>query len=610
MGHIIVLDENTTNKIAAGEVIEKPASVVKELVENSIDANSSSIHIDIEKGGIALIRVIDNGDGIEHDDVEMAFERHATSKITGSENLDNIKTLGFRGEALASIASVSKVRLATKTRGGDFGMEAVIEGGNIKSVQKTGCREGTSISVRELFYNTPARYKFLKQDATEARYITDMVNRIAIGNPHISFRVTSKGAGILHTPGNNDLLSAIYSLYGKEIAANCIQIESEDSNIKIRGYIGNSAIARASRKNQTFFVNSRYIKSSLIASALAEAYRNYLIKGKFPFAVLFIDVPPQIVDVNVHPTKIDVRFANEQNVFRAIYHCVRQALSKGVSLTQESHEGIAEPLLNYSQPEIGGREDNLKKPSDGKTNPDAPNYKADLKYDKNSKLPGFDIENKTYLKTNDNKDKPAYPKEAEDKKNMFSGSIFLGQLFNTYILIEQGEKLLLVDQHAAHERIIYDKLKKNMNNMENFNQSLIPPVVIEINPAEIGLINENKELFEQLGFRYEKFGNNSILLRSVPYDRKVKDIKEEFTKLIDAFFEIHNKKYEEILNETLYRIACTNAIKAGKVMGAPEVESLLQRLSKTDNPLTCPHGRPVTVKINKLEIEKMFKRKL
>jgi DNA mismatch repair protein MutL len=326
MGKIFVLDENTANKIAAGEVIERPASVVKELLENSIDAGATVITVEIAKGGIALIKVTDNGNGIEQDDVRTAFERHATSKIRNAESLNTISTLGFRGEALASIAAVSKVVMVTRTAAAGYGTRIEIEGGRIKETGKTGCPEGTSISVRELFYNTPARYKFLKNNSTEARYVTDVVNKIALGNPQVSIRYFSDSVEILHTPGNNDLLSTIYCIYGKQTVDNCIRLEGENETMKVEGFIGFPSIARSNRAGQSFYVNGRYVKSPLLTSAADEAYKTFLMKGKHPFIVLKATTSFELVDVNVHPTKLQVRFYNEQEIFRLVYHSIRNAL--------------------------------------------------------------------------------------------------------------------------------------------------------------------------------------------------------------------------------------------------------------------------------------------
>jgi DNA mismatch repair protein MutL len=707
MGKIIVLDENTSNKIAAGEVIERPASVVKELLENSIDAGATSISVEIKNGGITFIKINDNGSGIDEDDVELAFERHATSKIKNSEDLESIATLGFRGEALASIASVASVELTSRVKSNQHGTLIKIKGGKVKEVNKTGCPVGTTFVVKDLFYNTPARFKFLKKDSTEAGYISDIITRVALAKPHIALKLVSNNTLLVHTPGNNDLLSVIYSIYGKETSKNVIEINYTDNKVKMTGYAGKTDIARSSRTNQSIFVNGRYIKSKLISSAIDEAYKTYLLKNKYAFIVLSLEINPMLIDVNVHPTKMDIRFSDEQEIFRSVYHAISSALigkdlSKNLQPDKHEHNPFKfnnepSPKLNYSQQNI-----NLNSPYLKEQNPK--NLKSEFNFeiersnvskdkiledktsDKTSEdiaLKDFSIEDKT-SKFNTIEDKASKDNDIENKaseynilqektslnyfigepsqnnrnlsddtnralnsedilstnvlsknktfeesnlpqkdiinsstyenseykKNQvnFDNSIIIGQLFSTYILLQNENELVLIDQHAAHERIRYEYFREKYKNNESLSQELISPIVIELTNHEIKFLIEEQEFFDRLGFKYEDFGNNSIILRSVPLSDEGVSIKIAFLEVIDTIISKGKQDYKKIADETIYTIACKSAVKANKKMNELEIRSLIKELSTIDNPYTCPHGRPTIIKLTKYELEKMFKR--
>jgi len=583
MGKIIILDENTSNMIAAGEVVERPASVVKELIENSIDAGADNISIEIKNGGISYIKIADNGTGIDEDDIEIAFERHSTSKIKSSEDLESISTLGFRGEALASIAAVSHVQLTTRTRNRPYGMYFEIRGGRIIEAKQTGCPTGTTFVVRDLFFNTPARYKFLKKDSTESGYVSDIITRIALGNPHISFRFTSNGSGIIHTPGNNDLLSVIFSIYGRETAKEIIAVDYQDNSIKITGYAGKPGIARANRNHQSIFVNGRYVKSKIIISAVDEAYKTFLMKNKYAFVVLKIETNPLLIDVNVHPAKMEIRFSNEQDIFRSVYHAVNNALLGRT-------DGTAADILKKSEETFKFRNklDELE------------NNKAEQKL------------NDRYNKANEciNEAESDYRGEAEEiqEENRFEDAKIIGQIFSTYIILQWGDRVLLMDQHAAHERINYEKMKMNYSNNEPIAQVLLTPVVLELTPSELRFLNENGAFFNRMGFTFEVFGNNSIILRSVPCKETGSDIKAVFLEVLDFAESSGNKDFNMIADEALYTIACKAAVKANTKLDSVEIRNLLKELSKLENPYTCPHGRPTVIEITKHELERMFKR--
>jgi len=697
MSKIVVLDENTSNQIAAGEVVERPASVVKELVENSIDAGSSNITVEINNGGISMIKVADNGKGIDEDDVEIAFERHSTSKIRKPDDLESICTLGFRGEALASIASVALVELTTRIKEKQYGKYITIQGGVVQEVRQTGCPVGTTFIVRDLFYNTPARYKFLKKDATEAGYISDMVNRIALGNKHISMKLVNNRKTVVYTPGNNDLLSAIFSIYGKDTAKEVLEVKYKDEKVEIEGYAGKPEIARSNRNYQSIYINGRYIKNKTISAAIDEAYKTYLMKHKFAFVVLHIKLNPILVDVNVHPTKMEVRFSDEQAIFRAVYHAINNALlSKSLIRNVEINEKPKNsfrfeqnklPKKDFVQEDLKLKpnlsEDKLAKEifknekniDFNEINANISSTKTDNKDEKDIKKANSDnellnkthnkdyndsfnketqrevvldsnneanrhlnqvvneTENKLYneninlnsserkieditdTKTNETKETIKDNNDVKEKddreqeKNQLLNSRIIGQVFSTYILLQNGDNLLLIDQHAAHERIMFEKLKQKYRKNEDLAQFLLSPVVVELTNQEVKLIEENREKLNKLGFAFENFGNNSIVLRSVPVllaDNA--STKDSFFEVLDSILSGRQKENILVEEEALYTLACKSAVKANKKLDELEIKKVIDDLNKIDNPYTCPHGRPTIIKITKYEFEKMFKR--
>ncbi len=709
MGRIIVLDENTSNKIAAGEVVEKPASVVKELVENSIDAGATSISIDIKNGGISYIKVTDNGSGMDEDDVEIAFERHATSKIKRAEDLESIVTMGFRGEALASIAAVSSVELQTRAAGNTYGMYVHISGGTFKEVRQTGCPVGTTFIIRNLFYNTPARYKFLKKDSTEAGYISDAISRIALGNPDISFRLTSGKTVLLHTPGNNDLKSAIYSIYGKEIIKELMEVSYQDDKYNITGYIGKPEAARANRNYQSLYINKRYVKSRLVSYAVEQAYSSILMKNKFPFFVLNIELNPLLVDANVSPAKTEVRFAEESYLSRAIYMAISKALSSDtlfnpVTVSNRDREIFkfknVDPKPEYIQEELGselktvnepktvsgpktvggqgmvtssqetGRESKytedheiklftealkpLVRTDIGKlrltqTGAEIPTQRvAETPTQKVSETPTNEVEETISQKITVTTTQTETETETlshtvmPEVTNTYSNSLneglpiketdgieiidtvdnnkihkkdpdllamkYIGQAFSTYIILQNGDELVLVDQHAAHERIIYEKLKVKYEEKENTTQLLLEPVVIQYQAFELNEIWSNQELLAKIGFIYEDFGNNSIIIRGIPYLLEGCSPKDVFLELTDKILSSLKPVSTPLADEIIHTVACKAAIKANKKLDNSEVDQLLAELSQAGSRYTCPHGRPTVIRLTKYEIEKMFKR--
>lgn len=665
MGKIIILDENTANKIAAGEVIERPASVIKELVENSIDAGATSVSVEIRNGGISFIRVIDNGSGLAMDDAEIAFERHATSKIRRADDLESISSMGFRGEALASIAAVSFVQMSTRTKEAVQGISIDVKGGSILDVKPAGCPTGTSITVRELFFNTPARYKFMKKDTTEAGYITDVLSRIALGYPDISFKLVSGGTLLLHTPGNGDLKSAIFSVYGADTAKQLIEINYDDGRVKITGYTGRAELSRSNRGQQSIYINRRYIRSKTITSALDAAYATFLMKNRYAFALLDIRTNPALVDVNVHPSKMEVKFSSEQDIYRAVFHAVNGALlnqstvrtlpgfdQPGKDAYHLNEKGTGKPA--YTQQTFGQTPYNPIHTQPGfKPASAAPAYsqkdfelvRIELERRRTDAIAGIHANgaveeqnagyeasraaadtvkemnhaDETIEKIADVTRAAADAVEAEEDiltqvipseavPSLFAGTRVIGQAFSTYILLERGDELLLLDQHAAHERIRYEELSEAFKKNEPLQQTLLSVISVELSGSEYQFAMNEAEFFRKLGFTYESFGTHSIILRTIPSDEKGIDISGVFLEIIDFVMNGSVGQRNAIADEVLYRMACKSAVKANKKLDEREIEALLNRLAALENPYTCPHGRPAILKLRKVEMEKLFKR--
>ena len=623
MGKIIILDEHTANKIAAGEVVERPASIVKELCENSIDAGAAAITVEIKNGGISLIKVVDNGSGISKDDVEIAFEKHSTSKIRNADDLNSIATMGFRGEALASIASVSRVELITRMAEDLEGSKIKVDGGNVGEREEVGCPVGTGISVRDLFFNTPARYKFLKKDYTEAGYVEDVVTRLALGYPNISFKFVNSGSIAIHTPGSNELLACAYSIFGSTAKA-AVKVKYDESSIEVEGLAGKPEIARSNRSQQIFFINNRYVKNKTITSAVEEAYKTLIPAAKFPFIILNIKLDPQLVDVNVHPTKQEVRFSDESLIFRAVYHALKNTLFGGTNLVPEfdskvqssSNTGsfrmdVKESGKNtYEQKEMTGIFNNKFKSTivpcleqsvsgnnyNGFSEPKLQYKVSDVK---ESQVAGQVTD---YAPTKD------LSKDSEEDAGRRIDFKVIGTAFATYIIVEVGDEIYIIDQHAAHERVIYEKLKKEWDKGKQLAQMLLIPEVIELTHKEISLIEENMEMLSEVGFSIEQFGNNTVKISAIPLFLNKSDAKEIFLGTIDGLVDLSRVREKKAEESILFMVACKAAVKANYSLRQEEISALLSSMMNLENPYTCPHGRPTAIRMTRYELEKKFGR--
>ena len=569
MGNIVLLDDLTINKIAAGEVLDRPVNAVKELVENSIDAGAKHITIEIKSGGKELIKVTDDGSGIKKDDIIISFERHATSKIRQVEDLENTYTMGFRGEALASIVAVSKLTMITKTSEDDLGSKIVAEGGEILSVDDISCNTGTSITVKELFFNTPARYKFLKQDFTEFRYIREWVEKIAIANLDISFKLINEGKQIFLSSGNGNIHDIIYSIYGKQVKENISDVNFIDDDVKISGVVGNTLLAEKTRKNQIIFLNKRNIQDKIIEKAADQAFNANIGIGKKGFFIINIEMPADCYDVNVHPTKNEVRFKDESRIYKAVYAALRNALLSKEFLENDSQDRI-ENRTNYINNEFNFLTNHFG------TNND--NYSEKIKAD-------IDLINR------------------ENDRNIEYK--FVGILFKTYIVIELNSQMYLIDQHAAHERVLYEQIRANYKDGLNSNsQMTIIPEIVNLTHNEFEFVKDNLEMFKNIGFELEPFGDNTIKISGFPdieYRKKINN-REMFLDILDEMTGNIKSNFKTVEERFIATVACKAAVKAGMDLTAEEVDILIQRLLKLQNPYTSPHGRPTTVKFNKDEI--------
>ena len=629
MAHIHLLDPNTIDKIAAGEVVEKPASVVKELVENAIDAGATALTIEIKGGGIDSIRITDNGMGIEKADVKNAFLRHATSKIEKADDLQTVKTLGFRGEALSSISAVAKVEMKTKTKDSLLGTRYVIEGAKEVEFSEVGAPNGTTIIVRNLFYNVPARRKFLNSPITEGGYIADLVEHIALSKPHISFKFIHGKDVKFHTSGNNDLREIIYRIYGKETAEALIPIDYSHSLMHITGFLGKPSLNRGSRGFENYFLNGRYIKSKVIYSAIEEGYKEFLMQHKFPFTVLHIETKPEQVDVNVHPTKMDVRITEEKEFYDSIKNAIYNALKESelipsVSLVEEKEEKISykesipepfeakriekskvceeAPKYSENSEKYGNLQEKLQKWEEGHIlGEDISKLLA-----KNENKPSNIIKAKDHIIV----EKPVQMNFFEEKlltKDAKEEYQILGQIFDTYWLVAFKDKLFIIDQHAAHEKVKYEELMAKFEKKEIISQTLNPPIIVSLSAKEEAVLKTNLEVFENLGFGIEEFGGNEYALRSVPMDLYGYDKQQLFLNVLDELCEDDNKGTLTI-EQKIASMSCKAAVKGNNRLSKDEMVALIDQLLELNNPYHCPHGRPTIISMSKYEIEKKFKR--
>jgi DNA mismatch repair protein MutL len=573
---IKILERSVSEKIAAGEVVENPSSVVKELMENSIDAGSDRIEVYIERGGKELIRVVDNGEGIEREDVGRAFLRHATSKLSGEEDLLRIKSLGFRGEALAAIAAVSMVNLTTRTKDSIEGtLYSIDRNRDIKYIE-TGCAQGTCIEVRELFYNTPARMEYLKTDSHEASMVADTVSRLALSRPDISIMLSSGGRKLLDTPGNGSLEDTIAAVYGRAALENLFKVKHKSEGVEIEGYVSKPHGTKSNRSFQSFFINGRFIKSSIITKALEEAYRTLIMVNRYPMAILHFTLHTESIDVNVHPAKLEVKFKEENRIRSAVFSCVRVALEQGRWIAQASGKsaGYTAPAIIREEPLLPQRHKDSQ---------------------------GFSEESIEYNRI-------------ELDNNIEGGSLkipqmrVIGQFLSTFIIAEGKDCVYLIDQHAAHERIVYEKLSRDFQRGGMASQALLEPIVVDLSPIEKETVRENETLLSTIGYRFDEFGVNSIVVRAVPVFLGIPQSREFLTELITRLSQHSDKEKEEFKQEDIIRMACKKAVKANQRLTQAEMENLLKQLRSAEMPFTCPHGRPVLITLTRYELEKMFKR--
>ena len=587
---IKVLDQETINKIAAGEVIERPSSVVKELVENAIDAGATAITVEIKDGGISLVRVTDNGSGIAKDDIPLAFLRHSTSKIKSIEDLMNVSSLGFRGEALSSIAAVSQVELITKTSEDFSGCRYIIEGGEEVSLEEVGAPEGTTFIVRNLFYNTPVRRKFLKTAATEAGYVSSLIEHLSLSHPDISFRFISNNQNKLHTSGNMNLRDIIYGVYGRDVTGNLIKIFGKTQDIEISGFIGKPVICRGNRSYENYYINGRYIKSGIITKAIEEAYKGYIMPHNYPFTAIHFKINPSILDVNVHPTKMELRFSKNEFVYSFVLDAVRNTLRSGELAAQvKLPETPVSPVIEKSPQKFKER---LPEP--------------------------FELKRSMNLIQEDNK-AAEYAKKTEEpvQASLFDSPLMeakspdeyriIGQLFETYWLIEYGDKFYMMDQHAAHEKILYERFMKHLKEKDMDTQMIMPPVIIELTMQQENAYRQHKKAFERLGFEIEEFGGGSYKVTGLPAGLPNVNLKQMLIDMIDGLTSDSHTDLD-IITERVATMSCKAAVKGSNKLSFEEARELIQELMQAENPYNCPHGRPTLIVMSKYEVEKKFKR--
>ena len=607
---IKILDKHVADKIAAGEVIDRPVSIIKELLENSLDAEATSIAIEIKNGGKSYIRVTDNGCGIPADEVELAFRRHATSKITAAEDLDAIETLGFRGEALASICAVARVELITKTADSKMGRKVVIEGSEVLENSAIGCPDGTTITVRDLFFNVPARSKFLATDSAETRRIVDMVSRIALSYGDVKISLTSGSSKVFSTRGNGNILNNIISIYGSETGKDLIPVESSMSGFVLKGFVSSPAASAPSRNKQIFCVNGRIISSTVLEKALDEAYKEKLFHGRFPIAFLFLAMPPEKLDVNVHPTKKEVRFDDDHEVLDFVAKAVKEALTAKEAVPQIRVEGLkslkADQGVQYDFSTIKREENTVSVAEERQNilNEDSKEQTVEIKSFDDT----VDIKNiLTTLRRESHEDGDIKIQAPDRRPFDFDDLRTIGTIFNTYILAADEDSFYLIDQHAAHERVFYERLLEQYNTEEKNRQTLLMPLNFNVS-AQVASTEEIwLDKVSSMGYDIEFFGNNTYLVREIP---AFMDLDEAETFLSDMFKELEDKP--DLTNKkTLEKIitrSCKSAVKGGDRLDINEIDALMKDLRSCINPFSCPHGRPTFIRMTKYEIEKMFKR--
>ena len=657
MSQIHVLDAETIDKIAAGEVVERPASVVKELVENAIDAGATSITVEIKDGGISFMRITDNGSGIAKDQIRTAFLRHATSKIESAEDLSRIASLGFRGEALSSISAVSQVELVTKTKDNLTGTRVMIEGGQEKAFEEVGAPDGTTFLIRNLFFNTPVRRKFLKQPATEGGYVADLMEHLALSRPDISFKFMMGSQTKFYTSGNGELKEVIYRIYGKDVAAHLIPIDFQEEGFQIKGYLGSPDLVRSNRNHEIYFLNGRFIRSSVLSKAIEEGYKEYLMQHKFPLCVLHMNVEDKSkVDVNVHPTKMEVRFSDGPAVYNLIMQAVRNTL-KGKEMIPETTLPEAKPpvrkevtysevvmpgmpakpfakevtnIVNRTPVIVSAKKDcteplpnnnlgssigikELKIMADALecTKIAAPKLKAPEPFETN-RTQSFKVMEEVRYQA-DRKDMTDFKQETLFETKVISQENrtkyqIIGQVFDTYWLVQFEDKLYIIDQHAAHEKVKYERFMKQYHEKSIVTQNLLPPIIVSLTGKEEMILKEYEELFLGLGFEIEEFGGDEYALRAVPVDLYGCNEKQMFLEVLDELSDMGPRESIKVVEEKIASMACKAAVKGNNRMSREEAEKLIDELLTLENPYNCPHGRPTIITMSKYEMEKRFKR--
>lgn len=661
MVNIQVLDQITIDKIAAGEVIERPASIIKELVENAIDAGASAVTVEIKEGGISFIRITDNGCGIPKGEVPLAFLRHSTSKIRSVDDLSTVASLGFRGEALSSIAAIAQVELITKTKDEVTGTRYRIEGGAEKSIEDTGAPDGTTFLVHQIFYNTPARRKFLKTPMTEASHVSELMTRLALSHPEVSIQFINNGQEKLHTSGNGKLKDIIYHVFGRDIANNLLETNERIDGIQVQGFIGKPIISRGNRNYENYFINGRYVKSNIIAKAIEDAYKDFTMQHKYPFTALHFTMDGTDLDVNVHPTKMELRFSNQQGVYNFIYNALKQTLSepeliprvelpeakevpvKAEKIVERKQEQPMTPVREERKTPVIEEEKNLdyfmkkmrervtayhQQVTKVKPTPAPSVVQENVNYEA---LPASQVaavkqpvpEQRTVAKE-PMPEQAVAPREeksvvTEKQLDFFEEKLLtkkaaqeykiIGQLFETYWLVEFHEQLYIIDQHAAHERVLYEKTLRGMKDREFTSQYLSPLIILNLSMQEEEALNTHMDIFTNIGFEIEPFGGDSYAIRAVPDNLFSIAKRELFTEMLDQLVDgIHSSLAPDIVAEKVASMSCKAAVKGNSRLSAAEVETLIGELLELENPYHCPHGRPTIIAMTKRELEKKFKR--
>lgn len=631
MGIIKELDQGTINQIAAGEVVERPSSIVKELLENSIDAGATRISVEIEEGGTKSIRITDNGKGINKEDIRIAFLRHTTSKIKTAMDLLTVSSLGFRGEALSSIAAVCQVELLTRTADAMEGIRYRIEGGKEVGFEEIGIPVGTTFIVNNIFFNTPARRKFLRTAQTEAGYVSDIIEKIALSHPEIAISFKSNGKIKIHTSGNGNLKDVIYSIYGREITENILEINEENDFMKISGYIGKAIISKGNRTFENYFINGRYIKSNIISKAIEDGYKFILMQHKYPFTVIDFTIKPEYLDVNVHPSKMELRFRKSESIYPMISECINDALIEKpniIDVTFEKNVEKAEQIKYVPEPFENKRQDIVNSINNKLSNDNSSNVKYDFynfgEGPKELNMTPSEFGNNTlqedvnYNATANNinnitNNKMVQRELTEEYDNFLSEVAkpkhkIIGQVFDTYWIVEYNDKMYIIDQHAAHEKVMFESLMKKLENKEISSQMINPPIILSLSMSESQLLEKYLENFKNIGFQIESFGGQDYAVRAVPSDLYTLDSEDVLMGIVDNLSNETGKMVPDIINEKIASMSCKAAVKGNSKLSYEEADKLIEQLLQLDNPYNCPHGRPTIISMSKYELEKKFKR--